>query len=254
MQTSTFTALITGGAQGIGKGIAKQLLEEGWRVFILDIDDEAGHETEAELQALGDIRFIHADVSQEAEVKAAVEQVAFGESPLKGLINNAGIANPFNGLIEELSLKDWNRWIHTNLTSYFLTVKHAVPHLRKAGGAIVNIASTRAHQSEPQTEAYSATKGGVVALTHALANSLGPDIRANSISPGWIAVENWQKQSERQTLQLRGIDHQQHLSGRVGQPEDVAQLTAFLLSEKAGFITGQDFTAKGGMEWVVYED
>ncbi|HKK78613.1 MAG TPA: SDR family oxidoreductase, partial [Phaeodactylibacter sp.] len=234
MQNTIYTALVTGGAQGIGKGICQQLLAEGWRVVLADRDEEAGLETVTELRGQGEIEFILTDVSQEKQVQAAVTQASEESAPLKALVNNAGIADPFNGPIEKLSLEDWNRWIDTNLTAYFLMAKHAVPYLRKAGGAIVNIASTRAHQSEPHTEAYSASKGGVVALTHALANSLGPDIRVNSISPGWIAVEGWQRQSERQAPDLREIDHQQHLTGRVGEPPDIAGLTAFLLSEQAG--------------------
>jgi NAD(P)-dependent dehydrogenase (short-subunit alcohol dehydrogenase family) len=159
---------------------------------------------------------------------------------LDGLVNNAGIAHPEGGPVEQLALSAFARVIATNLTGVFLCVKHAVPELRKQRGAIVNIASTRALQSEPHTEAYAASKGGVVALTHALAVSLGPELRVNCISPGWIDVRE-------QPAPLRSEDHAQHPVGRVGQPRDIASLTAFLLDETAGFITGQNFVVDGGM-------
>jgi NAD(P)-dependent dehydrogenase (short-subunit alcohol dehydrogenase family) len=108
--------------------------------------------------------------------------------------------------------------------------------LRKASGAIVNIASTRALQSEPDTEAYAAAKGGVVALTHALAMSLGPRVRVNCVSPGWIASAG-----------LSRKEHAQHPAGRAGRPEDIGEITAFLISDAAGFITGQNFVVDGGM-------
>jgi len=125
--------------------------------------------------------------------------------------------------------------------------KHAVPHLRAARGVIVNIASTRALQSEPHTEAYSASKGGLVALTHALAISLGPDVRVNCVSPGWIDTRSWTKRSRRSSDPLPPEDHAQHPAGRVGTPGDVAELVLYLISDRAGFVTGQNFVADGGM-------
>jgi NAD(P)-dependent dehydrogenase (short-subunit alcohol dehydrogenase family) len=116
--------------------------------------------------------------------------------------------------------------------------KHAAPHLRRARGAVVNIASTRALQSEPDTEAYAAAKGGVVALTHAMAMSLGPAVRVNCISPGWIDTGKHR---------ISRADHGQHPAGRVGRVEDIAELVAFLLSEKSGFTTGANFVVDGGM-------
>jgi len=122
--------------------------------------------------------------------------------------------------------------------------KHCVPQLRRHRGAIVNIASTRALQSEPDTEAYAAAKGGLVGLTHALAISLGPEVRVNCVSPGWIARES-----------VRRKDHAQHPVGRVGHGEDIAGIVAYLLSDAAGFVTGQNFVVDGGMtKKMIYVD
>ncbi len=237
-------ALVTGAGQGIGRIVATRLLENGYAVTLAEIDPEAGRETAAELAPLGPVRFVETDVADEAAVRRAVE-AATGNGLLHLLVNNAGIGR--GGSVAALSLADWNRVLAVNLTAAFLTVKYAAPALRAAQGAIVNIASTRALMSEPDTEAYAASKGGLVALTHALAASLGPAVRVNSISPGWIDVTPYQKASRRQPAELSKADHAQHPCGRVGTPDDIARAVLFLADPANGFITGQNLVVDGGM-------
>ena len=247
MSLQNKVAIVTGGGQGIGKAIAKRFLEERMKVVIADIDEEAGKETAAEFKNLGDIRFIQSDVSDEDSIKNLVRETTNHFKSIDVLVNNAGRAVPENPPLTELSLEDWNKTLAINLTGVFLCTKHSVTYLRKAKGTIINIASTRALMSEPNTEAYSASKGGVLALTHALAISLGPDIRVNCISPGWIEVSEWQKQAKRHRAELTEQDHQQHPAGRVGQPEDIASLAVYFASPEATFITGTNFVVDGGM-------
>ena len=234
--------LVTGAARGIGLGIAERLVRDGWQVVAADIEVEAGRVAAALLGPAAD--FVELDVSDEASVQAAIAAVDRAHGRLDALVNNAGISNPESGPVEELSLEAWNRWLGVNLTGPFLMSKHALPLLRRRGGAIVNIASTRAMQSEPDTEPYAASKGGLVALTHALAVSVGPAVRVNCISPGWIDTR---PAEQKRKEPLRERDHAQHPAGRVGEPADVAALTSFLLSAEAGFITGQNWTIDGGM-------
>jgi len=220
-------ALVTGGARGIGQATAARLARDGWRVVVADRDDPPPDHVG---------RFVRADVADEAAVARLIDNVRGREGRLDGLVANAGfmIRKP----LRELSLAEWQAVLGTNLTSTFLLVRAAEDLLRTAHGAIVTVASTRAHQSEPNTESYSASKGGLLALTHALAVSLGPDVRANCVSPGWINVRNEALSAE---------DNAQHPAGRVGRPEDVAALIAWLLGPESGFVTGAEFVTDGGM-------
>jgi hypothetical protein len=239
------TALITGGAQGIGKAIAAKLLESGFAVAIVDVDRKAGNETADEFSPRGPILFVPGDVADEATARRAVKKVRAVWGRLDVLVNNTGIG--ISKPVADLALKEWNKVLAVNLTAAFLFSKYSAALLRKNHGAIVNVASTRALMSEPNTEAYSASKGGIVALTHALALSLGPEVRVNCVSPGWINVTEWRKRSRREKAKLSAADHLQHPAGRVGAPEDIASLVSFLVSPEAGFITGANIVADGGM-------
>ncbi len=237
--------LVTGGANGIGRCLVQHLLKQGGAVVAADTDREGGQDLLA-YAGLGPVQFVYCDVADEKDVQRAVAAAVEQFGRLDGLVNNAGIADPENAPLESLSLESWHRTLSTNLTGAFLMAKHAAPHLRKARGAIVNVASTRALQAEPDTEAYSASKGGLVALGQALAISLGPDVRVNTILPGWIDVRAWQHGAG-EVEPLRPIDHQQHPAGRVGRPEDVGALAHFLLYGESGFVTGAQFVVDGGM-------
>lgn len=219
------TAIVTGAAGLIGRGICQALIAEGWTVAAFDL--KPGPQG---------TRSVICDVGDEASVKAAFAEL--GWEALDLLVNNAGIAQPDRGPMAELSLAEWRKVTDSHLTGAFLMSRAAIPLLGDDGagtGAIINMVSTRAFMSEPNTEAYAASKGALVALTHAMAISLGPKVRVNAIAPGWITDDD----------DLRPVDHQQHPVGRVGRPEDIAGAVLYLAG--AGFVTGQVLSVDGGM-------
>jgi NAD(P)-dependent dehydrogenase (short-subunit alcohol dehydrogenase family) len=235
------TAVVTGGAKNIGKGIALKLIEQGWNVGIIDFDKSALEELETKLSK--DIKerifLYHGDVSDEYSVSEFYINLRERFNRLDAIVNNAAIGG-FKNLLD-LSTSEWRRVIDINLTGYFIMVKFGVPIILETveKGAIVNMSSTRALMSEPGNEAYSASKAGILGLTHALANSLGPKIRVNAICPGWILHEG---------EIISDKEHAQHLTGRAGNISDIAELVAFLIDDrKSGFITGQYFIIDGGM-------
>ena len=243
-------ALVTGAARGIGLGISAWLIAEGWQVVLADIDRDRGSRV---ARALGDNAwFVAMDVAREEQVSVGVAEVLGQFGRLDALVCNAAIADPHTPPLESLELKHWNRMLAVNLTGAMLLAKHCAPYLRGHHGAIVNIASTRASQSEADCEAYAASKGGLVALTHALSISLGPEVRVNCVSPGWIDSRD---PSQQRLEPLSVFDHAQHPVGRVGTVEDVAAQVAWLLSDAAGFVTGQEFVIDGGMSRkMIYQD
>lgn len=239
--------LITGGGQGIGRALVLHFLKLGYAVAAMEIDREAREELRTISQDKGVCLVLESDVRSEIDIENAISQTMKVFNRLDAVIHNAAISA--NRSVEALDLKDWNDVLAVNLTAGFLLAKHAAPHLRKSdgGGAIVLLASTRALMSEANTEAYSASKGGIVALTHALAVSLGPNIRVNCISPGWIETRDWQKASIATPPVHSEEDNSQHPAGRVGVPEDIARTAAFLIDPGSGFITGENVVVDGGM-------
>ncbi|MGA0558549.1 SDR family oxidoreductase [Larkinella sp. VNQ87] len=240
------TVIVTGGAQGIGRVTTQYLLTHGYRVAVWENDPEAVEElADAMKSANSKALVLNCDVSSETAVKNAVRATLDRFGQINHLVNNAAIM--INKPLDRFSLEDWNKVIGINLTGAFLCAKYTAPHLAEQQGSIVNLCSTRAFQSEPDTFAYSASKGGIYALTHSLAISLGPNVRVNCISPGWIDVSALKKKGKARAEQLRPEDHSQHPSGRVGQADDIARMILFLIDDVNSFITGQNFTVDGGM-------
>ena len=243
MPTAKPVALITGGAKGIGRAIARRLLASGWHVAIIDLANSGLRRVLARDR---DILAIEGDVREEHTASDAVAATIHRFHHLDAVVSNAGIM--VREPLRRLTLAEWHRVLDTNLTATFLLARAAEKPLRKARGAIVTIASTRASMSEPNTESYSASKGGLLALTHALAMSLAPEVRVNCVSPGWIETRDYSG--------LRRKDHKQHPARRVGRPEDVAEIVSWLLNGKrSGFVTGANFVIDGGMtRKMIYEE
>lgn len=252
-------ALVTGGAQGIGLGITKTFIEAGYCVLMVDKDDEAGKEAMASFSGhcvddSSQARFLQANVVQEDEVKRIEAFVRERFGRLDVLVNNAGIGG--TKTIRERSMDEWDDVLAVNLRAPYMMTKYLVPYLEQSDpGVIINIASTRALMSEANTEPYSASKGGLLALTHSLAVSLGPKVRVNAISPGWIEVGDWRKKADRLPIHHSKRDMEQHPAGRVGGPIDIGNMALYLASPQASFITGQNFVVDGGMTIkMIYEE
>lgn len=219
------TIAVTGCSRGIGQAIATHFLQQGWRVLGVDRSDKPVGED-----------FLKADLSTERGCGQFCQFVESRTDHLDVLVNNAGtmVRKP----PEQLDILEWNRVLALNLTAPFLLTRGLAGVLRKGRGRVINMCSTRAHMSEPNTEAYSASKGGLLALTHALAVSLGPEIKVNAVSPGWIHTTD---------DELSAADHSQHPAGRVGKTQDVVELVKFLAGKDNSFVTGAEFVVDGGM-------
>ncbi|MFT3751720.1 MAG: glucose 1-dehydrogenase [Paludibacter sp.] len=248
MDFESKTVIISGAGKGIGRSIALAYAAAGASVIIAEKDESEGLRTEAEImQTDGNSLFVKTDVSSETDIINLLNRTIEKYGRIDIVINNAGFArwkSPY-----ELSVEEWDSVLNTNLRGSFLLAREAAKYMRQTGGgSIVNIASTRAFMSEPNSEAYAASKGGILALTHALAASFAPDrIQVNCISPGWIETGDYSL--------LRDIDHSQHFAQRVGKPEDIARACLFLTASNNEFITGTNLTIDGGMtRKMIYEE
>lgn len=215
-------AIVTGGARGIGKAIVERFREAGVVVYVIDVFDNGSH-----------INYI-GDIACKEVLEDFVKNVVGECGRVDFLINNA---KPKTVGITEGSYEDFEYAMRVGVTAPFYLAKLLAPHFSK-GASIVNISSSRDRMSQPETESYTAAKGGISALTHALAVSLSGRVRVNSISPGWIDTDY---------TVYGGADAAQHPAGRVGNPDDIANLVLYLCSDMAGFITGENITVDGGM-------
>ncbi len=238
------TVLVTGGANGIGNAIARKFLDQGCNVIIADIDKKAGLKFG---ESNPNAYYIEADLSKTDKILNIFSFIDSHWSTLDVLINNVGISK-FKPLLE-LSVEDWDNVLNTNLRSAFICSREfAHRHSKGTYGRIINIASTRHLMSEPNGEAYAASKGGLVSLTHALAASMQDiGMTVNCISPGWIHAGD--------SSALNETDKIQHLTKRVGTPDDIANFCHFLCQSENDFITGQNFYVDGGMtKKMIYEE
>jgi NAD(P)-dependent dehydrogenase (short-subunit alcohol dehydrogenase family) len=217
--------IITGASNGIGKAIAKSLKKK-YHIINIDIVENK----------MDGVDFYKCDISDKSQLLRTIEKIKSNVDSLYVLINNAAIFS--HKILEKQTFEEWENILSVNLTAPYILSKEFATFLKESQGHIINISSTRVLMSEVGTEAYSASKGGISSLTHALSMSLSPEVKVNSISPGWINTD--------EEYITTKDDNLQHPSGRVGIPDDVVDVVKFLLKNR-GFITGSDFVIDGGM-------
>lgn len=247
-------AVITGAAQGIGRGIAELFAREGASLVLADTNSDAGRTVAQQLAAagaFGELLFRRCDVGHPSQVRGLIESAIRDLGRLDIVINNAGYA-VYKG-VEETTEEEWDRVVGVNFSALFYAIKYAAPHLRKAHGAVVNIASVRALATTPDIFAYSATKAGVIGLTRAAALDLAPDVRVNCILPGAVDTplhrENVAAAGDLEAGMRRireGIPMKRH-----GQPLDIAQAALFLCTDASSWVTGASYVVDGGLSCVI---
>lgn len=235
--------VITGGANGIGRCLTRVFTELGASVAFMDIDEKAGSGNLLRLAEMGgNALFFHGDAAEKADLEAFADEIRrkYGRADI--LINNA--CKGLGGILTPCSYEDFDYVLRLGVAAPYWLTKLLLP-LFGPDAAVVNISSTRAEMSQANTESYSAAKGGISSLTHALAMSLAGKARVNGIAPGWIDVGAYHDESY--VPSYTAADLAQHPSGRVGDPMDIARAAVFLCDPRNSFINGQILTVDGGM-------
>lgn len=232
MKYKDYGVVVTGGGHGIGKGIIEEFVKEGAKVCFIDIDETSGKALESQ-----SVNFFLGDVSQQSDLDDFMVFCKKRLSKIDILINNACLSH--KGIVSDCDYQDFQHTLSIGLIAPYYLSQQLKKELIQQKGSIINIASSRAFQSEPDTESYTSAKGGIVALTHSLSISLAGSVRVNCIAPGWIDIDGT-KSFSREDMAAIPV-------GRVGQPKDIAKMVSFLCSDDAGFITGETFVVDGGM-------
>jgi len=250
MRLKDKVAVVTGAGSGIGRASALRFAQEGARVVVVDWKPEGGRETVARIKAQGGVAiFVEADVSRDEDVRRAIETAVNTYGGLHILLNNAAIQ--VFGTLPNTSEADWYRVMDVNLKGVYLGCKYAIPHMiARGGGSIINMSSALGLVGDPDLPAYGATKGGILAMTRAVAQAHGRQgIRVNSICPGDvetpILAEYFEHQPDPQEARRRVAA--EYALGRIAQPEEVANVALFLASDESSFVTGTYIVVDGGL-------
>ncbi|BAZ70766.1 short-chain dehydrogenase/reductase SDR (plasmid) [Fischerella sp. NIES-4106] len=255
MKLKDRVAIVTGGSKGIGWGVSTIFAQQGAKVVVVARDTKTGEQTAEEIRHQGgEASFISCDISNEDEVKAMVQTTINVYGQVDILVNNAGVGT-YKSVLETTS-SEWDRCLAIDLKGAFLCSKYTIPHMQAVGkGAIINMSSVHSHATVNGVAPYTASKGGITALTRNMAIDYGPTIRVNAIAPGWVwtpLIENLFSSYDNPVEQRHLVEKRQVMK-RLGTPEDIGYAAAFLASDEASFITGTQLFVDGGLTAVLEE-
>ncbi|WP_256391791.1 SDR family NAD(P)-dependent oxidoreductase [Natronoarchaeum rubrum] len=240
--------VVTGSTRGLGETIARRFAAEGAAVVVSGRTVEDGEAVAASIREdEGEATFVEVDLRDPDAVAALIDAAAEEYGTLDVVVNNAGVET-YTG-VEEATMEDWNLVVETDLRAYWLCVKRAAEHMNE--GAVVNVSSNHAFATTPEMFPYNAVKPAVEGMTRAMALDLGPEIRVNSVAPGWTEIERTTEGLDEETHERAKASHP---LGRLGRPEDIAGAVTFLASDDAAFVTGTSLVVDGGRTAVLQDD
>lgn len=242
-------ALVTGSTSGIGAGTARRFAREGASVVVHGRSVERGEAVVDEISTDGgEATFVEADLADPDAIERLVDRTVEEYGRVDALVNNAAVQ--IHETVEDATLEDWSFAMDVNFRAYWLCVKHAVEHM-PSGGSVVNVSSNHGRITMPGSFPYNAIKSGIDGMTRAMALELGPEIRVNTVSPGWTRVAEIEDEDDLERWREIG---ELHPLDRVGEPDDIAGVISFLASDDAAFVTGANLLADGGRSAVMQDD